>query len=74
MSKFSDYLESISQVNGLANGMGNGQKVQWLFYCGMLFSSKDKWWGDFKFRHSAHEGFTALMIPLRFRPWITGLF
>ncbi|MCK5348841.1 MAG: peptidoglycan DD-metalloendopeptidase family protein [Desulfobacula sp.] len=56
MSKFSDYLESISQVNGLANGMGNGQKVQWLFYCGMLFSSKDKWWGDFKFRHSAHEG------------------
>ncbi|MBU8849152.1 MAG: M23 family metallopeptidase [Desulfobacterales bacterium] len=56
MSKFFDYLESISQVNGLANGLGNGQKVQWLFYCGMLFSSKDKWWGDFKFRHSAHEG------------------
>ncbi|WP_299978876.1 peptidoglycan DD-metalloendopeptidase family protein [Desulfobacula sp.] len=56
MSRFSDYLESISQVNGLGNGMENGQKIHWLFHCGMLFSSKDKWWGDFKFRHSAHEG------------------
>ena len=56
MSKFFDYLDSISQVNGLTNGMGNGQKIQWLFHCGMLFLSKDKWWGDFKFRHCAHEG------------------
>ena len=60
MSKFSDYLQAISQVNGLvngqANGLGNNRKVQWLFHCGMLFSSKDKWWGDFKFRHCPHEG------------------
>ncbi len=60
MSRFSDYLQAISQVNGLvnnlANGLGNSQKVQWLFHCGMLFSSKDKWWGDFKLRHCPHEG------------------
>jgi len=56
MSRFSDYLDIISQVNDLSFGLGNDQKVQWLFHCGMLFSSKDKWWGDFKFRHSVHEG------------------
>ncbi|RLB99127.1 MAG: hypothetical protein DRH34_13065 [Deltaproteobacteria bacterium] len=52
MSLFSDYLKTLSHVNDL----GKGQKVEWLFHCGMLFSSKDKWWGDFKFRHCAHEG------------------
>jgi len=56
MNRFSDYLEAISHVNNLANGLGNNQKIQWLFHCGMLFSSKDKWWGDFKFRHAVHEG------------------
>ncbi len=56
MSKFSDYLQAISQVNDLPNGLENGQSVQWLFHCGMLFSTKDKWWGDFKFRHAVHEG------------------
>ena len=55
MKRFSDYLETISQVNNLS-GLGDDQKVQWLFCCGMLFSSMDKWWGDFKYRHSAHEG------------------
>ena len=52
MSRFSDYLHTISHVNDL----GNGEKTEWLFHCGMLFSSKDKWWGDFKFRHCVHEG------------------
>lgn len=52
MSKFSDYLHTVSKVNHL----GNGMEIQWLFHCGMLFSSMDKWWGDFKFRKSAHEG------------------
>ncbi|MBW2654603.1 MAG: M23 family metallopeptidase [Deltaproteobacteria bacterium] len=65
MSKFFDYLDSISQVNGLTNGMGNGQKIQWLFHCGMLFLSKDKWWGDFKFRHSAHEGIDITYYRIR---------
>ena len=68
MSKFSDYLEAISEINDLGNGQhhdllkklpsssANASKVQWLFHSGMLFSSKDKWWGDFGCRHSAHEG------------------
>jgi len=56
VSRFSDYLLLISQTNKLTGGLGNNQKIQWLFHCGMLFSSKDKWWGDFKFRHAAHEG------------------
>jgi hypothetical protein len=60
MSNFSDYLQAISRVNGLVysrvDGRENSQKIQWLFHCGMLFESKDKWWGDFKFRHCPHEG------------------
>ncbi len=30
--------------------------MQWYFHCGMLFLTKDKWWGDFKLRNSVHEG------------------
>ena len=60
MRKFSDYLKVISWVNNLGNNQGAGQEanspVQWLFHCGMLFSSLNKWWGDFKFRHAIHEG------------------
>ena len=68
MSKFSDYLEAISKINDLGNGFSgdllknlpsnsaNSSKVQWLFHSGMLFSSQDKWWGDFGCRHAAHEG------------------
>jgi len=56
MNKFSDYLQAISHINNLGDGLENGRKVQWLFYCGMLLSSKDKWWGNFKLRQSAHEG------------------
>jgi hypothetical protein len=68
MSKLSDYLQAISKINNLGNGLSsdslkelplnstNTFKVQWLFHCGMLFSSRDKWWGDFKYRQSTHEG------------------
>jgi len=64
MSKFSGYLEAIFKINDLGNGFSNDLpfnstndfKVQWLFHCGMLFSSRDKWWGDFKYRLSTHEG------------------
>lgn len=52
MKAFPEYLATLSRVNGL----GRGQPVQWLFYSGMLFSSRDKWWGDFGIRASAHEG------------------
>jgi hypothetical protein len=56
MSRFSDYLETISRINCLDQGLDQNQAVQWLFHCGMLFSTRDKWWGNFKFRHTAHEG------------------
>lgn len=52
MSKFSNYLQAISRVNGLACGLD----IEWLFYSGMSFSSREKWWGDFKIRHAIHEG------------------
>ncbi len=52
MKKFPGYLAAISRLNGL----GNGRPIEWLFHCGMLFSSRDKWWGDFGFRASIHEG------------------
>jgi len=52
MSQFARYLLSLSQINNL----GEGKKVEWLFHCGMLFLSKKKWWGDFQFRLTAHEG------------------
>ena len=56
MNRFSDYLSVISQINNLTKDLGNNQNIQWLFHCGMLFLSQDKWWGDFKFRHAVHEG------------------
>ena len=52
MKNFSEYLKTISQMNKLEAD----QTVEWLFHPGMLFLSKDKWWGDFKFRATAHEG------------------
>ena len=58
MKVFFTYLETLSRINGLQQALtpGKGQKIQWVFHCGMLFSSWDKWWGDFQYRASAHEG------------------
>jgi len=56
MRRLSDYLLLISQTNKLTGSRDNKHKIQWVFHCGMLFLGKDKWWGDFKFRHAAHEG------------------
>lgn len=52
MKKFSDYLQTIARINLL----GNGLKIHWVFFCGMLFLSREKWWGDFKCRSTPHEG------------------
>jgi len=52
MKRFSEYLTAIARINRL----GNGRQVEWLFHTGMLFSTRDKWWGDFGFRSSVHEG------------------
>lgn len=52
MKLFSGYLDTLSRLNDL----GKGMPVHFLFHMGMLFSSPDKWWGDFKKRASIHEG------------------
>ncbi len=52
INKFSCFLERISQLNRL----GNKSPIQWYFYTGMLFSSWDKWWGDYGTRATMHEG------------------
>ncbi|MFH2058372.1 MAG: M23 family metallopeptidase [Pseudomonadota bacterium] len=52
MNRFAEYLTCIAQVNDL----GKGSIVKWFFHNGMLFLSRDKWWGDFKHRSSVHEG------------------
>jgi len=52
MSTFFNYLHTISKINSLANSLD----IQWIFHCGMLFASDQKWWGDFKLRHCPHEG------------------
>jgi hypothetical protein len=52
MKSFAEYLKTIVQINSLETG----QAVECLFHSGMLFLSRDKWWGDFRFRSTAHEG------------------
>jgi hypothetical protein len=52
MERFSEYLKIISKINKLEKD----HAVNWLFYPGMLFLSGDKWWGDFRFRSTPHEG------------------
>lgn len=52
MTRFTSYLAALSHVNRL----GEGTPVHWYFHPGMLFLSRDKWWGDFKYRQSIHEG------------------
>ena len=52
MKRFQHYLDTLSRLNYL----GKGSDICFLFHGGMLFSSPDKWWGDFKKRASTHEG------------------
>ncbi|MCP3941364.1 MAG: hypothetical protein GY710_07760 [Desulfobacteraceae bacterium] len=50
MERFPQYLAAMARANNLEN------RVQWLFYPGMLQDSSDKWWDDFGRRTTAHEG------------------
>lgn len=50
MRRFHRYLRRLAAANGL------GSDVCWLFFPGMLPESRDKWWGDFKYRAALHEG------------------
>lgn len=46
------YLRRLAAINRLPEAA----ILEWLFYPGMLFASRRKWWGDFACRHSDHEG------------------
>ena len=52
MALFTSYLNTLARINSL----GEQSCISWYFFNGMLFGSRDKWWGDFKFRASTHEG------------------
>lgn len=38
------------------NGLSEKRFQKWVFYPGMLFDSRDKWWGDARSRFRPHEG------------------
>lgn len=44
------FLRIIGRLNGFPD------TGSWLFYPGMLFGSPFKWWGDFTYRATSHEG------------------
>ena len=58
---FSRHQETLAQ-NSFAsdilklNHLQESGILKWLFYPGMLFDSEHKWWGDWKYRSSKHEG------------------
>ena len=53
MREFHSYLDIIARTNRLYH---SDDSVTWLFHPGMLFLSRDKWWGDYRYRHTEHEG------------------
>lgn len=62
MSPFLSYLRIIEQINGLG---GDASPVKWYFYPGMLFGSQYKWWGDFKYRLTRHEGIDITFFKVK---------
>ena len=56
MKKISEYLSTIAKVNRLDIKEPGG----WIFHPGMLFQSTAKWWGDFGYRRTPHEGLDIL--------------
>jgi hypothetical protein len=62
MSGFRQYLGAVASANQL------GSDVEWLFYPGMLWDSRLKWWGDFRYRPAAHEGIDICFYRTRTGP------
>ncbi|MDD9303964.1 MAG: hypothetical protein HUK40_17105 [Desulfobacter sp.] len=72
MQNFSNYLKAIAQANAIGvpscpQALEPSQDcpdqepfqpsgIAWIFHPGMLQDSPDKWWADFKFRKTLHEG------------------
>ncbi|MBF0229544.1 MAG: hypothetical protein HQK63_08155 [Desulfamplus sp.] len=48
-----DFLKFTAQINNLNF---KDEAIEWLFYSGMLFGSKSKWWADWGERYTPHEG------------------
>lgn len=53
MQPFGSFLGAIALANRLSRSPESGE---WLFYPGMLFDSPFKWWGDYQYRVTLHEG------------------
>ena len=49
---YTDFSKALARRNGLLEQ----QFLQWAFYPGMLFNSREKWWGDMGRRQTPHEG------------------
>ena len=49
---YTDFSKAFARRNKLFEQ----QFLQWAFYPGMLFSSREKWWGDMGLRQTPHEG------------------
>lgn len=68
------------------NNLLEQQFAQWAFYPGMLFLSRERWWGNDGYRHNPHEGIdlclfntvdgstqvldTGTQIPAMFRGYV----
>ncbi|MBF0379135.1 MAG: hypothetical protein HQK72_16890 [Desulfamplus sp.] len=48
-----DFLKFTAQISNLNC---KDEAIEWLFYSGMLFGSKSKWWADWGERYTQHEG------------------
>jgi hypothetical protein len=49
---YTDFSKALARQNRLLEQ----QFLQWAFYPGMLFNSREKWWGDMGQRQRPHEG------------------
>ena len=50
-----------------ANALDKSGFEAWVFCQGMLFKSKDKWWGDFGLRDFPHEGIDLCLYKDRYQ-------
>lgn len=69
MNRFAEYLQSIVRINRLDSGENNA----WMFHPGMLFYSMDKWWGDYRFRATRHEGIDICYYGASGSPRLRGI-
>ena len=61
------FAPDFGKVLALRNGLSEQRFLQWAFHPGMLFHSREKWWGDRGRRQRPHEGLDIAFYldPLR---------